>query len=76
MGDKSAPEMEGKGRVNTGETGYKMCFEGVDSFLSRVCAVVVWRGELVVDVVKFEEGLETCWTFVVYDLKNGHKDAI
>ena len=51
--DKPAPKMKGEVRVNAGETGHEMCFEGVDGFFGGVHLVVVRRGELVVDVVEF-----------------------
>ena len=47
--------MKWKCGVNTGETGNKMRFNGVDGFYSRVCAVIVRRGELMVDFVELEE---------------------
>ena len=53
-----------------------MRFNGVDGFYSRVCAVIVRRGELMVDFVELEESLETCWAFVVGDLKKGFESAI
>ena len=76
VGDKPAPEMKREGGVDAGETGYKMRFEGVDGLFGGVCSVVVWRGKLVVDIVKFEEGLETRRAFVVGDLKEGFESAV
>ena len=68
--------MEWEGRFNTGKTCNKMYFEGVYDFFSRVCAVVVWRGELVVDFIEFKEGLETCWAFIVCYLEHGFEPAV
>ena len=75
VGDEAAPEVERESGVNTGEAGDKVGFEGVDCFFSRVCAVVVGGGELMLDIFTFEEGAERCGAFVVGDLEGGFETA-
>ena len=47
--------MEGEGRINTGEAGNEVRFEGVDDFFCWIGAMVVGWGKLMFYVVAFKE---------------------